>query len=222
MVKVTRGRWSQGQYDNQKNNGVDYPSLPDAYQRRCQEVIPTTSSLTTNSGRSISYESPIVANGLQINCNAIPALSNALEDLLRASALSTRTPQQTKPGLTSRHFSPALPFLHNQPQNIMWMTWDRLRQTRPGDKGQISFYTGMPTMFSVPKHSQALDEMRIQRGIGGNFEHNLVFVDSANRKATFKKGDGSTVDVDCYFLHAVPPTGPLDDIKGQPISDEAG
>jgi eukaryotic sulfide quinone oxidoreductase len=80
----------------------------------------------------------------------------------------------------------------------------------------------MPAMFSVPKYSQALDKLRIQRGIGGNLNHNLISIDPSARKATFKKPDGSTVDVDYTLLHAVPPMGPLDVMKGQPVSDEAG
>jgi sulfide:quinone oxidoreductase len=107
-------------------------------------------------------------------------------------------------------------------QKIMWMTWDRFRLTNRLDNTKIAFYTGTPTMFSVLKYSEALDKLRVQRGIGGNFNHNLIAIDPSARKATFKKADGSIVDVDYTFLHVVPPMGPMDVMKGQPISDEAG
>ncbi len=104
----------------------------------------------------------------------------------------------------------------------MWMAWDRYQQTGRGDKIKIDFYNGMPTMFSVKKYSDALENLRKERGVGGHFQHNLVSVDTGNRKATFKKSDNSTVDVDYTLLHVVPPMGPLDFIKGSPIADEAG
>jgi sulfide:quinone oxidoreductase len=77
-------------------------------------------------------------------------------------------------------------------------------------------------MFSVKKYSDALDTLRVQRGVGGNFQHNLVAIDSVKHKAVFKKSDGSNVDVDYTLLHVTPPMGPLDVLKQSPISDSVG
>jgi len=104
----------------------------------------------------------------------------------------------------------------------MWMAWDRYRRTQRGQNIKIDFYTGMPTMFSVKKYSDALDTLRVQRGVGGHFQHNLVAVDSVNHRAVFKKSDGSSTDVDYTLLHVTPPMGPLDVLKQSPISDSAG
>jgi sulfide:quinone oxidoreductase len=104
----------------------------------------------------------------------------------------------------------------------MWMAWDRFRQTGRSDNVKTSFYTGMPSMFSVKKYSDALNELRLQRGVEGHFEHNLISVDTNNHKATFKKADGSTVDVDYNTLHVAPPMGPLKFIKDSPIADSVG
>lgn len=192
---------------------------------------PSTSSLTTASGRSISYDSLVVATGLQSNWNAIPGLSKALADSNSgvSSIYSYDTADKVWSDIEALRSGTAI-FTQpagvvkcaGAPQKIMWMAWDRFRKTKRGDNVKTMFYTGMPTMFGVPKYSQALEKLRIQRGVGGNFGHNLVSVDSANRKATFKKGDGSTEEVDYTLLHAVPPMGPLDSMKGQPITDEAG
>ena len=104
----------------------------------------------------------------------------------------------------------------------MWMAWDRFRQTNRGSL-KVDFYTGMPTMFSVKKYSDALDALRKERGVGGYFGHDLVSIDAGNRKATFKKAsDGNTIDVDFSLLHVTPPMGPLDVFKGSPIADAAG
>ena len=87
----------------------------------------------------------------------------------------------------------------------------------------MDFMTGLPSMFSVKKYSDALNALRIERGIGGQFGHNLVSIDVANRKATFEKtDDSSTVDRDFTLLHVTPPMGPPDFLKGTSIADAAG
>jgi eukaryotic sulfide quinone oxidoreductase len=104
----------------------------------------------------------------------------------------------------------------------MWMAWDRYRKTGRGNTIKVDFFTGMPTMFAVKKYSDILNALRIERGIGGHFQHNLVSIDSANHKATFRKEDSSTVTIDYTLLHATPPMGPLEALKGSPIADAAG
>ncbi len=104
----------------------------------------------------------------------------------------------------------------------MWMARDRFRKSGRLDNIKVDFYTGMPTMFSVKKYSDALDALRVERGVGGYFQHNLTSIDMSNHTATFKKGDGSELKVDYTTLHVTPPMGPLDFIKGSPIADAAG
>lgn len=104
----------------------------------------------------------------------------------------------------------------------MWMAWDRYRSTGRGENVSVEFRTGMPTMFSVKKYSDALNELRLKRGIRGEFQQNLVAVDGSKHVATFKTADETTVDVDYSILHVVPPMGPLDVIKNSPLADAAG
>ncbi|KAM6500556.1 hypothetical protein JOM56_003570 [Amanita muscaria] len=104
----------------------------------------------------------------------------------------------------------------------MWMAYDRFKRTNRLDKIKVNYFTGMPTIFSVKKYSDALDALRVQRGIGGYFTHNLESIDVANRKATFKTADGSHVQFEYSLLHATPPMGPLDVIAKSPIADTAG
>lgn len=89
-----------------------------------------------------------------------------------------------------------------------------------------SFITGMPTMFSVPHYSNALNALRQEKGIGAEFNHNLVAVDPSTRSATFEvlAGDkkGEKVQREYGILHVTPPMGPLDWIKKSPLADGAG
>jgi eukaryotic sulfide quinone oxidoreductase len=104
----------------------------------------------------------------------------------------------------------------------MWMAWDRFGSTSRRNNIQTHFYTGMPTMFSVKKYSDALDKLRLERGVGGHFQHNLVAVDHTKHMATFAKPDGSTVDVNYTLLHVTPQMGPPGFLKGSPIADSTG
>ncbi len=101
------------------------------------------------------------------------------------------------------------------------MAWDRFQRTGRADTISVDFYTGAPAIFSVKKYADALEELRIQRGVGIALKHNLISVNSEAHKATFKTADGS-VDVDYTLLHVSPPMGPLGVMKGQPIVDAAG
>jgi NADPH-dependent 2,4-dienoyl-CoA reductase/sulfur reductase-like enzyme len=45
-----------------------------------KSLSPSSSSVTTESGRKISYDALVVAAGLQVNWDAVPGLSRALVD----------------------------------------------------------------------------------------------------------------------------------------------
>ncbi|KAJ6547523.1 hypothetical protein B0H19DRAFT_1166095 [Mycena capillaripes] len=198
---------------------------------RVQTFSPTSSSVTTASGRSISYDSLVVAAGLRINWEGIKGLPQALMNSSSgvSSIYSYETCDKVWTDIDALRSGNAL-FTQpagvvkcaGAPQKIMWMAWDRYRKTNRVGKVHVDFYTGMPTMFSVKKYSDALNELRIGRGVGGFFNHNLISIDDANHKATFKTGDGSTVTADYTVLHVTPPMGPPDFIKGSPIADSVG
>ncbi|GJE95100.1 NAD(P)/FAD-dependent oxidoreductase [Phanerochaete sordida] len=193
---------------------------------------PEANSITTTSGRKIAYDSLVVSAGLQINWNGIQGLSKALAD--SSSGVSSiysydtcdkvwRDIEALRSGNAIFTQPTGVIKCGGAPQKIMWMAWDRFQKTGRGDQIKVDFYTGTPSMFAVKKYSDALNKMRIERGVGGFFQHNLTKVDSENRKATFKNAaDNSDVTVDYTFLHVTPPMGAMDFIKGSPIADEAG
>lgn len=211
-----------------------------------KSFYPESSSVTTTSGRTISYDSLVVAAGLKTNWDGIAGLPQALADpssgvssiysydtcdkvwhdvdaLRSGNAIFTQPAGVIKcAGGKSISLCIVAAYRLLAPQKIMWMAWDRYRKSGRGDNIKIDFMTGMPSMFSVKKYSDVLNNLRIERGVGAEFQHNLISIDAANRKATFKKSDGSTVDRDFTLLHVAPPMGPHDFIKGSPIADPAG
>ncbi|KAJ7632578.1 sulfide-quinone oxidoreductase [Roridomyces roridus] len=197
---------------------------------RVTEFSPASSSLTTTSGRSISYDSLVVAAGIKINWDGIRGLPQALMSSTSgvSSIYSYETCDKVWSDIDALRSGNAI-FTQpagvikcaGAPQKIMWMAWDRYRRTNRGSNIKVDFYTGMPTMFSVKKYSDALEELRVSRGVGGFFGHNLTSIDAGNHKATFKQGD-ATVSIDYTVLHVTPPMGPPDFIKNSPIADAAG
>lgn len=108
------------------------------------------------------------------------------------------------------------------PQKIMWMAWDRYQKTNRAQNIHIDFYTATPSMFAVKKYSDVLNTLRLQRRVGGHFQHNLVSINNKSHLATFKNFEGETITTDYTMLHVTPPMGPLDFIKSSPIADSAG
>ena len=124
-----------------------------------------------------------------------------------------------------RRYVPHLIVLTTAPQKIAYMAdsyWRTLNTPLPSR----SFITGMPTMFSVPHYSKALDAIRQEKGIGAEFNTNLVAIDAARKVATFEvlagENKGKKVEKEYGLLHVVPPMGPLDWIKKSPLADAAG
>ncbi|KAF8628364.1 hypothetical protein AX15_003899 [Amanita polypyramis BW_CC] len=192
---------------------------------------PETSTITTESGRDLGYDVLVVATGLQIKWDAIKGLREALAD--PKSGVSSIYSYDTcdkvwydveslKAGQAVFTQPAGIIKCAGAPQKIMWMAWDRYRRTNRLGNTRVSFYTGLPTMFSVKKYSEALNALREQRGVGGYFSHNLESVDAVSRTANFKAADGSTVQVDYSLLHVTPPMGSPDVIAKSPIADVAG
>lgn len=110
------------------------------------------------------------------------------------------------------------------PQKIAYMADAHWKSTN--NPVQSSFITGMPSMFSVPHYSKALNAIREEKGIAGEFNTNLVEVRPKDKIAVFEitTGDhkGERIEKDFGLLHVVPPMGPLDSVKTSPLADAAG
>ncbi|EJU05743.1 sulfide-quinone oxidoreductase [Dacryopinax primogenitus] len=192
---------------------------------------PEFNSVTLTTGESVTYDSLIVSAGMKTNWDNIKGFSAALADYTSgvSSIYSYETCDKTWADIESFRGGKAL-FTQpagvikcaGAPQKIMWMAWDRWRRTKRLNETEIEFVTGMPSMFSVKKYSDALNALRVKRGIEASFEHNLVEIDHRAHIAKFKKPDGEIVEKEYTLLHATPPMGPLDFIKNSPLADSVG
>ncbi|KAF2711397.1 FAD/NAD(P)-binding domain-containing protein [Pleomassaria siparia CBS 279.74] len=112
------------------------------------------------------------------------------------------------------------------PQKIMWLAldhWKRagLYNSSPSSAIDITFATGLPTMFGVPKYSAKLEELRVQRGVEGLFEHNLVAIDG--NTATFERPGGKPqIQKKFDFLHVAPKNRPHAFVSNSALANAAG
>ncbi|KAI0483872.1 FAD/NAD(P)-binding domain-containing protein [Xylaria cf. heliscus] len=181
---------------------------------------PDNNAVRTSEGVDVSYDYLIVAPGLETNFAGISGLQEALQDPASqvSSIYSEKTVEQVWRNIQAFKKGPAI-FTQpagiikcaGAPQKIMWMALSQWKRDGVRDNIDITFATGAPAMFAVPKYSQVLEALRKERNVEGLFQHNLVAIDAKNKVATFKNlaGDGS-VQRQYGFLHVVPPQKPWD------------
>ncbi|OJJ29787.1 hypothetical protein ASPWEDRAFT_33019 [Aspergillus wentii DTO 134E9] len=206
------------------NNGVDTFSPEDNF-------------LTLGNGDKVNYEHLVVAPGISVNNGSIKGLPEALADpsSMVSSIFSYNTCDKVFPTIEKLKSGNAI-FTQpagaikcaGAPQKIMWLAldhWKRAGLYNPSNPSEsaikISFATGLPVMFGVPKYNAKLEELRRERGVEGLFQHDLVAVDG--NTATFARPDGQEqVKKEFDLLHVVPKMGPHAFIKNSALANEAG
>ncbi|KAI1145198.1 FAD/NAD(P)-binding domain-containing protein [Nemania diffusa] len=209
--------------------------IPDGvkhYPLRVSTFDPENNAVKTSEGVDVSYDYLIVAPGLETNFAGITGLQEALQDPTSqvSSIYSEKTVEQVWRNIQAFKKGPAI-FTQpagiikcaGAPQKIMWMALSQWQREGVRDNIDITFATGAPAMFAVPKYSQALEALRKERNVEGLFQHNLVAIDAKKKVATFKDlAKGASVEREFGFLHVVPPQKPWDWVAKSQIADSAG
>ncbi|KAJ3107945.1 hypothetical protein HDU96_007733 [Phlyctochytrium bullatum] len=191
------------------------PKKADWVKSRVAKILPSKNLVLTTDGKAYGYEYLVVAPGIQINWDNIPGLREALEKREGVSSNYSESYVENTAefirnfqGGNALFTQPATPVkCAGAPQKIMYLAEEQFRARNVRAKTKVAFHTGMGKIFSVDKYGAELTNICKQRDIEVNLLSNLVSVDGANRKATFKKGaDSVTLDYD--FMHVTPPMGP--------------
>ncbi|KAL6246392.1 hypothetical protein RBB50_006628 [Rhinocladiella similis] len=207
------------------------------YNESVTTFSPTENFITLGNGDKVSYEQLVVAPGIKIDYTSIKGLPEALED--RSSSVATiygydtcdktyDIIQRLRKGNAIFTQPAGVIKCAGAPQKIMWLAvdfWKRAGLYDPGNVVnspiQVTFATGLPVMFGVPKYSAKLDEMREERAVEGLFKHDLKSIDGD--KATFAHVEtGEQVTRKFDMLHAVPKMGPHAFVKNSGLTNEAG
>lgn len=215
--------------------GLLHPSIK-FYNEGVSTFSPTESSVTLGHGGKINYEHLVVVPGIQINYDSIEGLPEALVN--PDSLVSTiygyetcdkvfHTIQKFRKGNAIFTQPAGVVKCAGAPQKAMWLAldyWKRAGLYDPSSHNsspvKISFATGLPTMFGVPKYSAKLEELRQERGVEGLFQHDLVAIQG--NTAVFSCPEGKEQRKHFDLLHVVPKMGPHLFVKNSPLANEAG
>lgn len=207
------------------------------YQHAVSRFHPDDNAISLLGGNKVTYEQLVLAPGIKINIDAIECLSEALRnpESLVSTIYTYEGCDKVFPNIKKLEQGTAI-FTHpngvvkcaGAPQNIMWLAldhWKRQDLYRPDHVSdspiKISFATGMPVMFGVPKYNHKLNDLREERGVEGMFEHDLVSI--KDNVASFKSAHSKDiVKREFDLLHVVPKMGPHAFIKDSPLANEAG
>lgn len=218
------------------------PSLLDPKLRLYNDAVATFSpedntATLANCGK-LTYDQLVVAPGIKVDLSSIKGLPEAVADpTSNVSCIYTyETVDKTFPTIQRLRRGTAL-FTQpagvlkcaGAPQKIMWLALDHWKRAglyqpgRPDDSPiRITFATGLPVMFGVPKYSAALDALRRERGVEGLFAHDLVAIEDG-RTAVFARPDGQDeVRREFDLLHVVPKMGPHAFVRNSPLANQAG
>jgi sulfide:quinone oxidoreductase len=202
-------------------------------QDRVTALDPDNKTVVLEGDKTVSYNTLVVAAGLQLNWGGIEGLTDALGkngvtsnyrfdlahytwDLVRklkkGRAVFTQAPMPIKcPGA---------------PQKAMYLSADHWLKTGCLSDIDVNFYTAGAVLFGIKEYVPALMAYVKRYNAAVNFQHTLVKVDGAARSATFKRVDAagviSMVETDFDMLHVTPPQGAPDFIKTSKLADAAG
>lgn len=198
---------------------------------------PEENFLTLGNGDKVSYEQLVVAPGIHINYDSVKGLPDALAnpDSLVSSIFGYDTCDKVfgtikKLNKGDAIFTQPLGVMKcaGAPQKIMWLALDHWKKaglydpSNPANSAiNISYATGLPSMFAVAKYGAKLEELRKERHVEGLFQHDLVAIEG--NTAVFARPDGQE-QIKRHFdlLHVVPKMGPHAFVKNSPLANEAG
>ncbi|KAK7397810.1 hypothetical protein QQX98_012825 [Neonectria punicea] len=193
--------------------------------------------ITLGNGDKVNYDQLVVAPGITVNNGSVKGLPEALADPHSpvSSIYGYDTVDKVFPSIEKLKKGNAI-FTQpagvikcaGAPQKIMWLAldyWKRAGLYSPSNPSasavNITFATGLPSMFAVPRYSAKLEEMRKERGVEGLFQHDLVAIDG--NTATFARPDGQDQVTKRFdLLHVVPKMGPHAFVKNSALANEVG
>lgn len=207
------------------------------YNEQVGAFSPEENSITLSNGDRLDYEQLVVVPGINVDTSTVKGLSEALAD--PKSLVSTIFKYDTcdKAAKDIQNFKKGTAiFTHpagaikcaGAPQKIMWLASDQWRRSglynynEPSSSPiNVTFATGLPVMFGVPKYNATLEELRKERGIEGLFQHDLIEINGDTAVFARPDGDGK-VTRKFDLLHAVPKMGPHAFVKNSALADQAG
>lgn len=194
---------------------------------------PDRNAVLLDGCRAIEYKRLVVCPGLKLDWNKVDGLADTLGKngvtsnyRFDLAPYTWKLVQELKSGV-ALFTQPPMPIkCAGAPQKALYLSadyWTRSGCLRDID---ISFLNAGGALFGVKEYIPALMEYVKKYQADLEFNHNLVAVDGAAKKATFDytdpDGNKSTVVREFDMLHVCPPQCAPDFIRVSPLADTAG
>jgi NADPH-dependent 2,4-dienoyl-CoA reductase/sulfur reductase-like enzyme len=204
------------------------------YNKSVSSISPEENQVTLGDNDTIGYEHLIVAPGVLVDLQSVRGLPEALAnpDSLVSSIYdynycdkAFRSIKKLDKGNAIFTQPVGIVKCAGAPQKIMWLAQDYWKQAglyNANDRSaiNITFATGLPTMFGVPKYNAILEQLRVKKGVEGLFEHDLVAIEG--KTAIFAGPNKQEVKKQFDFLHVAPKNRPHAFVRDSALANETG
>lgn len=193
---------------------------------------PENSTVALANGEQVTYDALVVAAGIQIDWDKIPGLKDSVgkPGTGVVSNYDYHTVESTFDTIKGLKSGVAL-FTHpstpikcgGAPLKITFLADDYW--TKHGVRNQIEmeFIKGGPGIFAVKKYADSLTKVSDRKKIHRTWKTDLVSIDAANKKATFRHMETGEETVKSYdMIHVTPPMSAPDFIKHSPLAASTG
>ncbi|MCM0613903.1 NAD(P)/FAD-dependent oxidoreductase [Marinobacter sediminum] len=203
------------------------------YQQPAASVDQDQNRVVLADGKALEYDALVLAPGLELNWGGVEGLEQALGQNGVTSnyreGMASYTWEMVKKLKQGRALfsQPPMPIkCAGAPQKAMYLSADYWLKHEVLKDVDVQFHNAGAVLFGVPDYVPALQSYIDRYGIDVKFQSNLVAVNGAAQKATFRvtDADGRTEDRETGFdmLHAVPPQRAPALIRESTLANEGG
>ncbi|WP_380165009.1 FAD-dependent oxidoreductase [Jannaschia sp. R86511] len=192
-----------------------------------ETVDPDAKQVTLSTGTTLTYDTLVVAPGIQLDWDRVPGTSEALASPWASSnfayELAPRTWELIR-GMrsgTAVFTMPAGPIkCAGAPQKIAYLAADHWRRQGVLDRIRVVLVLPTPAMFGIKVFSDQLQQVADDYGIEVRTSSEVVEVDPDGRRVVVADNAAGTRETVAYdMLHVVPPQSAPDWVKASPLAD---
>ncbi len=195
-----------------------------------ERIDPDSNCVWTRSGRKVSYDTLVVAAGIQINWDAVKGLPEAIGKEGVCSNFAYQYADTTWEFLRRLESGNAIFTFPNTetkcggaPQKIMWLADHHLRKKGIRRHVEVIFASAKNRIFGVEPYATTLETLARERGIVTHFRYNLVEIRPDAKEAVFENLDGGALKIIPYeMIHITPPQSAPEFIRSSPLADDEG
>lgn len=210
-----------------------------------EELVPDQNYLMTRANGKVSYDFLVLAPGCQMNFDRIEGISRETlgegnahciydyKGAIKCHEAITKLREKPEGKLVFTDTYSKLK-CGGAPKKITLMTEDYLRDEGIRDGFEMTYFANSNNLMTPAVYGDRLQTLYDERGVGVQYQHRLVKVDTQAKKAFFQRldeptlahlprvADSELVGVDYDMLHFTPPMEAPDFMRHSPLAITEG